>query len=395
MASTISRLAAAFNKAPVPMASRFRSMTQTGQVDYSKTAQLNAMANLGTVFSIVDLTSTAVASTNWHLYRKAPRAENGIGAELRNHAALALWERPNPFQTQSEFVQATQQHRDLTGEAWWVVVRDAVTDTIPLELWLIRPDRISVVPHPTDFISGYIYKGPDGEDIPLATEDVIRIITPNPTDPYRGLGPIQSMLTDIDSANYAAEWSRNFFLNSAEPGGIIEVEQRMSDDEFDELRDRWNEQHRGVAAAHRVAILEQGKWVDRKYTMRDMEFSELRNVPREMIREAFHVPKSMLGTAEDVNRANAEAGETQFARWTTTPRLEALKQALNEDPTPEDAESRNAERNSQTTAFSTLVTAGVDPVSAAETVGLPPMEMKPVQAPGALQQPEEEPDAAA
>jgi HK97 family phage portal protein len=219
------------------------------------------------------------------------------------------------------------------------------------------------------------------------------------------------MLTDIDSANFAAEWSRNFFLNSAEPGGIIEVDQRMSDDEFDELRDRWNEQHRGVAAAHRVAILEQGKWVDRKYTMRDMEFSELRNVPREMIREAFHVPKSMLGTAEDVNRANAEAGETQFARWTTTPRLEAIKQALNhqllpkfggtgtavlfdyEDPTPEDAESRNAERDSQTSAFKTLIEAGVDPVSAAETVGLPPMEMKPVQASTALQLPEGQPDA--
>ena len=36
---------------------------------------------------------------------------------------------------------------------------------------------------------------------------------------------------------------------------------------------QWEEQHRGVSRAHRVAILEQGKWIDRKYTMRDMQFA--------------------------------------------------------------------------------------------------------------------------
>jgi phage portal protein BeeE len=70
-------------------------------------------------------------------------------------------------------------------------------------------------------------------------------------DPYRGLSPVLSILPDLDTSRYAAEWSRAFFINSAQPGGIIEVPQPLSDPDFDQLRDRWNEQHKGVGNAHR------------------------------------------------------------------------------------------------------------------------------------------------
>lgn len=322
------------NKAPIPYApKRSGGFSMFGGTRSDKTAELSAMQTLGTVFSIINLTSTAVSQVEWRLYRTRSDGRRVLEGETQRtevtrHLALEVWNRPNKFYTRGEFVEAEQQHVDLTGEGWWVVGRDPRA-SFPLELWPVRPDRIEPIPDRDDFISGYCYYGPEGEKIPLATNEVIRLRMPNPLDPYRGLGPIQSMLTDIDSAKYSAEWNRNFFLNSAEPGGIIQIDRRLSDDDFNELRDRWNDQHKGVAAAHRVAILEQGQWVDRKFSMRDMQFAELRNVPREMIREAFHVAKSMLGTAEDVNRANAEAGEAHFQKWVTVPRLERFKQALN------------------------------------------------------------------
>lgn len=387
-----------FNRTPVPYTSRGRAVIPglTG-ASGGRDAQLRAMETLGTVFAIVNLTSTAVSRTNWHLYRVSRDgrrfADDPQRTEVTRHPALAAWNRPNAFYTQGELIESTQQHLDLTGEGVWVIGRDPRM-TAPLELWPVRPDRIEPVPDPDDFISGYIYHGPDGQKIPLESNEVIRMRMPNPLDPFRGLGPVQSMLTDIDSAKYSAEWNRNFFLNSAEPGGIVQVDKRLSDEEFDEMRDRWNEQHKGVAAAHRVAILEQGQWVERKFSQRDMQFTELRNLPREMVREAFRVPKSMLGTADDVNRANAEAGEVAFARWVTAPRLDRIKQALNtqylpmfgadaaglefdyEDPVPEDAESRDRERDSKTAAWSTLVSAGADPDEAADVVGLPRMAMR-------------------
>lgn len=375
---------------PVPFASRAQAYALGGFGRRGTTAELESMGSVSTLFAIVNRTAKAEAQVDWKLWRKAKSGKDEDRVEVTSHAALDLWNRPNAFYTQSVFVEAGAQHKQLTGEQWWVIARDE-RSSIPLELWPVRPDRIEPVPHPEKFISGYMYTGPNGERVALRIEDVIFIRTPHPTDPYRGIGPVQALLTDLDAMRYSAEWNRNFFLNSAEPGGIIEVPNSLSDPDFDQLRERWNEQHRGVANAHRVAILEHGVWKDRKYSQRDMQFVELRHVGQEIVREAFGFPKPMLGTVDDVNRANADAGEVMFARWLVVPDLEAVKDALNnqllplygptardlefdfENPVPEDRELASKELASKAAAVRELVEAGVYGPEALEAVGLPAM----------------------
>ena len=358
--------------------------------------QLAAFGASGTLFGIVHKTSTAVAALDWTLWRKAASGNKEDRVEVSSHAILDMWNAPNEFYTNAEFCEATQQHIDLTGEGWWLVERSAMVRSVVLGMWPVRPDRMTPVPSVDSFIAGYIYTSPDGERIPLQRDEVIQIKMPNPLDPYRGLGPVQSILTYVDSAKYGAEWNRTFFLNSAEPGGIIEIDKRLSDTEFKEMTTRWREQHQGVSAAHRVAIVEQGKWVDRKFSQRDMQFAQLQTLSRDTIMEAFGFPKSMLGVTEDVNRANAETGKEIFAENLTVPRANRLRDALNyrllpmfgavglemdyKDPTPDNKEQLTAEQTAQCTNFATLISAGVDPDSAAEIVGLPPVVMKAVVA---------------
>ncbi|MFF5416307.1 phage portal protein [Streptomyces misionensis] len=388
-------LGALLNKAstaaqtPVPFASRSQSNGRgLFGTNRSTTAQLNSMGSVGTLFAIVNRTAKAEAGVEWGLYRKAKSGLKEDRVQVTSHAALDLWNRPNPFYTQSLFVETGAQHKQLTGEWWWVIARNE-RSPIPLELWPVRPDRMTPVPDPDLFLAGYMYTSPDGQQIALRREDVILIRTPHPTDPYRGIGPVQALLTDLDAVRYSAEWNRNFFLNSAEPGGLIQVDRRLDDDEFNELRDRWNEQHKGIANAHRVAILEQGQWVDRKFSQRDMQFAELRSVSSEIIREAFGFPKPMTGAVDDVNRANAEAGEVMFARWLCVPDLEAMKDALNHqllplfgrtaeglefdyvNPVPEDVEKEATQLTARANAVSLLVNAGFEPAGTLSAVGLP------------------------
>ncbi|MDX2513848.1 phage portal protein [Streptomyces stelliscabiei] len=358
-------------------------------------AQMRAMGTVGTLFAIVNRTSNATAQVEWKLYRKHASGRPEDRVEVTQHAALDLINKPNPFFTRQELIETVQQHIDLTGEGWLVVARSPRSN-IPLELWPVRPDRIAPIPHPIDFISGYMYTAPDGREIALRVEDVIQIRMPNPLDPYRGMGPVQSILTEIDASRYSAEWNRNFFLNSAEPGGIIEVPNGLSDGEFDELRERWNEQHKGVANAHRVAILEHGTWKDRKYTQRDMQFAELRSISRDVMREAYGAPAFVLGEVGDVNRATADASKALFAEQLTVPRLERFKGAFNndllalygkdtarllefdyEDPVPPDAEARNAELKAKAEAAKHFVDMGFEAKSVAEALGLPEMEVVP------------------
>jgi HK97 family phage portal protein len=387
------------NRTPVPYVSSRVTLAMPWAHKSGAEAQMRAMGTVGTLFAIVNRTSNATALVKWKLWRKAAsgRAEDRV--EVTAHAALDLWNKPNPFMPRQEFVEGFQQHVDLTGEGWWVIARNG-RSPLPLELWPVRPDRIQPVPHPTDFISGYVYTGPGGEQIPLDVKDVIQLRMPNPLDPYRGMGPVQSVLTDLDATKYSAEWNRSFFLNSAEPGGIIEVPNGLSDTEFDELRDRWNEQHQGVANAHRVAILEHGTWKDRKMSQKDMQFVQLRDASSKVIREAFGISKTAIGDFEDINRATAIAAKAWFAEQITIPRLERIKSALNndllplygpdtartlefdyEDPVPPDAEARNAELTAKASAAKVFIDAGFAPRSVTEALELPDMQYTGTPAP--------------
>jgi HK97 family phage portal protein len=407
--SPVGALLAVRNAAPVPYVGRGYAGRMHWGMRNNAEAQLSAMGSVGTLFAIVDRLANDTSRVKWKLYRSAASGKDEDRTEVTSHAALDIWRRPNQFFTGQEFRETTQQHLDLVGEGWWVIARNPRMRSIPLELWPVRPDRMMPVPSAERFLAGYIYLGPDGEQVPLQTDEVIQLRRPNPLDPYRGMGPVQSVLADIDSSRYSAEWNRNFFINGAGPGGVIQVDKRLDDTEFNEMVARWREQHQGVANAHRVAIVEQGTWQDVTYSMRDMQFADLRNVQREIIREAFAFPKSELGTADQVNLANAKVGAVTLARGHIVPRLERMKAALNEEflplfgatgkgvefdyenPVPEDQETENAQLTARTNAFKVLIDAGVDEADAAEVCDLPRMTIKAVKPPPAALPPGQEP----
>lgn len=404
----LSRGRSVTNDSPVPQSSNRGGglFDQSGDLPIGEAAY-QAYGSVGTLFAIVTQITNAFASVEWHLYRKTSVRDKARRTEVMTHGFLDVWNRPNYFYSGRYFRMCCQQHLDLVGETVIVLVR---IGGYVIEMWPVRPDRIRPVKHPTKFLTGYVYIGPDGEEVPLELDDVIHIKYPNPADPYRGMGPVQTAMYDLDAARYSAQWNRNFFINGAQPGGVIEVDYVMGDKEWRAFLARWNEQHRGVANAHRVAVLENAHWKDTKFSMEDMQFVQLRELPREIIREAFAFPKPMLGTVDDVNRANADAGKDIMAEGQTIPRLSLWKDAINifllpqfangktlehdyDDPTPVNKEALNAERNSQTAGVRNLVLTGYHPDDAAEAMMLPQMRWVGIPQPGQTAQIEENDNA--
>jgi HK97 family phage portal protein len=284
---------------------------------------INSMGSVGWLFAVIERISTSLAASEWKLYVE----RNGEREEITDHPLLDIWKNPNPFYSQSEFLEDSSNHFELTGEMAWVIVRGLGGAIV--ELWPVRPDRIKPVPDKDDYISGYIYQV-GSEAVPLETDDVIFMRRPHPTVPYRGIGQVQTLLHDIGSEQLASAWQRNFFANSALPSGIIELDHNLSPMDFQRLVERWREQHQGVSNAHRVAILERGKWTERKFTQADMQFKEIRMLNRDLILGAYGFPTALLGISENVNKANADAAELMFARWLIRPRLIRIRDKMNQ-----------------------------------------------------------------
>lgn len=389
---------------PIPFNSKWnvRGDNLYGSGGTDRFTLLQTTQGQATLYAVIQLLSAGGASaTPWKMFRvtqdgRQRYSKHDLGSDQRTevlkHQALKLWKRPNPFMVGELFREIGWQFMELVGEWYWVMNRGVSGKGIPLEIWPVRPDRMEPVPDRDNFLAGWIYTGPNGEAVPLSTDEVIQIRYPHPTDIYRGLSPVQALLAHIDSAKYTAEWSRNFFLNSATPGGIVQFSKRLTDREFNEFTARWREQHQGVARGHRVGVLEQGAlWIPNTYTLRDMQFTELGQFNRDTIREAYRVHQAMLGISTDVNRANAETAEEVHIRWQEVPRLNRTRTYLNElylpmfgstgqgvefdyaDPNPSSVNDANDELTAKTTALQKLVDAGFDPEAACEVVGLPYM----------------------
>jgi phage portal protein BeeE len=393
-------------KTPVPIPSRQQYVGSGLFQQDDRELLLHSMAALPDVYGLVSLNASSVSKVKWHLYRKNIDGRRRFGPvepeerkEVLTHPALYIWDNPNDLYTQRAYVEGFSQHLELTGEAYWVL---AYGNSIPGAMYYVMPHRMEPVPSTTTLIAGWMYTDPDGQQHPLKLSEVIgppTLSMPCPWDPYHGLGPAAAALIDVQNARSSGEWSRNFFRNNAFPGGWIEIPNSWSDPEFNEFTDRMRETHRGIANAGRIGILEHGAtFKGNQQSMQQMQFAELRHVSGDNIRRAWRTHKHMLGDVDDVNRANAETAEETHSRWQVTDRLDRIKDALNgpylklfkandqvefdyDSPVPDDREADNQELKYKTEAYKTLTDAGVDPVSAADVAGLPPMNVKEIAPP--------------
>ncbi len=402
-------VAGLLNRAPVPLSHRVdgpRWASGFGTGGQDPLSQMAAYGAVGTLFQVVHALSEDTSRADWHRHR----LRTGKGRRdtsscelcdkpgvilLEKHPALERWQQPNEHLTGQEFVESYQQHLELAGEGFWVMdIVNAGAFSGVLEMWPVRPDRLAPVASATEYLTGWVYRSPDGEFVPLLKEQVIQLKSPNPLDPYRGQGPVGTIMREIRSAAASGDWTEMFFRNSAMPGGVLEVPTALGQTEFDRLSDQWRRDHAGVSNAHRVAILENGiKWSDRSYSPKDMILTELRKYSADQIRQSFGFPEFASGILENANRASSQAATEWYTQRLIVPRLDKTRDALNyrylkrwgatgqnvefaySDPTPPDVESENATRLSKAEAYALLVGAAVKPEDAAAVVGLPPMDV--------------------
>ncbi|HEY6276016.1 MAG TPA: phage portal protein [Streptosporangiaceae bacterium] len=402
------------NAAPVPIgdSTALYSLPGLAMGGSPDEALMRTYGTNGTVFANVGLLASATAGPVWKLFRSAPQdgrqryttSDQGSDnrTEVIKHQALSVLMQPASmtvggrtmnFWSRMSLFEISTLWMELTGKSHWVVEYDPRA-SFPVGLWPVRPDRMTPVPDRDAYLKGWVYTAPDGrEKIPLRPDEVIYNRYPDPLDVYGGTGPIGSVLVDIDAARYAAEWQRNFFINSAEPGGVLQADHTLSDEEYNALTNRWRETHKGVSRSHRIALLEAGvTWVQTHQSMKDMDFGGLRLSSRDIIREALRMHKVMTGVTDDVNRANAQTGEEVFASWLVQPRLERWRDVLNYQflplfgatgqgyefdfvlPMPRNREQDNAELKTKAEAAMSLVIAGYDQHDVLLAVGLPDMK---------------------
>lgn len=280
----------------------------------------------GWVYACVNAIAEDVATLNL----KLQRLSSGEWIDVDSHLALSTLYAVNPFMSSYELMLYTASFLELDGNTFWYMPKGNSTKK-PAEIWVLDPSRVTIVKDAQEFISGYVYRNEKSQSIPVAKEEILHFKRFNPQSRYRGMGTVQAAALAIDTDQYAAEWNRNFFYNSAMPSATLETDGTITDEQFKRIKAEWDSRYKGLDNAHKLAILQGGlKFHATTISQKDMEFLEQRRYSRDEIMGIFRVPKAVLGITEDVNRANAEATEYVFAKRVIKPRMEFIVDRLNE-----------------------------------------------------------------
>ena len=289
---------------------------------------LAVYGQVGWLFGTVSLIASSVAEVPWHLNR----TKGGEVEKIDQHPLLDMWAYVNPFQTKYQFVELLQMYLCLVGEAF--IILNFNKRNQPAEMWLAPPQFMHIKPSAETYIEKYIYRR-GAAKLELEIPEVIHIMSPNPLNPYRGLGAAQSIGVDLDSERYAARYNQRVFFNDATPTMLIEYPELPPKPERKDIIDSWNKQYRGWANARKTGFL----WGGAKANMvtmsnKDMDYWRLRKLTPDIVLGAYHVPKSIMGMAEVGSRARAEADEYIYSKRVVKPNCQRICEALNEQLVP-------------------------------------------------------------
>lgn len=310
------------------------------------------------VFACASKIAEKVAAVDFNLYKIIN--SNGDVKEMAIHPALDLLYKVNPFQTRSRFFRITVINLKLAGDAFWYKVRNNSGKVV--ELWNLRPDFVEIIKDPTDYIKGYRFTKSDGQTVNLAPQDVVHFSTPTPLEEYYGVSPIKSAQIRVQTEELASTYQRDFFLNNARPDAMLKFPNALHASRKEQIRDEWEDRHKGRGKNSKIAILEQGlEYQQISISQKEMDFIESMKFTRDDILVAFHTPKPIVAITDDVNRANAETAMYIFLSETIKPLVEMMIEEINEmmiipdfgedlyldfvDPTPENREQKINEYN--------------------------------------------------
>jgi HK97 family phage portal protein len=259
-------------------------------------------------------------------------AEAAASAPLKvgpaDHPLARILERPNPEQTGIELLEAFFGHLQVSGNAYLEAV--SLEESAPSELYVLRPDRMSVVPGADGWPIGWEHRCGANvrcfERDPVSGEaPILHVKLFHPVDDHYGLSPMEAAAFSIDIHNSGGAWNKALIDNAARPSGALVFTgaggaDSMTDEQFRRLKQELQDMHVGADNAGRPMLLDGGlDWRPMSLSPADMDFIEARHAAARDIALAFGVPPMLLGIPGDNTYSNYREANLAFWRQTALP----------------------------------------------------------------------------
>jgi HK97 family phage portal protein len=256
--------------------------------------------------------------------------------EVLEHPFLDLMNNVNPISNRFDLWEGTQLFEELTGHAYWYILKDGMG--VPQEIWLLPSDKVRIVPGTPDsgkIIEGYIMTMGVNK-VAFLEEEVVMFKFPSLTSQFYGYSPLTAGADSYNTNLAMQKYNLNTFKNMGRVSSVLVLppDAGADQDTIDQLRTEWHNIYGGIDNVEKTAILSGGvEFKNVSLNPKDLNYLVGKKATMLELANIFGVPMSKI-TSEDVNRANADAGERQYQSDTIKPRCMRKEQKINEKLMP-------------------------------------------------------------
>lgn len=280
----------------------------------------------------------AIASTIAQLNFKLLKVDKETGdiEEIRNHPILNILKNPNPDITGFDLLEALVIYLETSGNEYFEIVYETKSKSLngktiaaskePIELWPIRPDRIT--PKPRKDGKGIDYYEFQNQKYAKKYKFNPKNILPfsyfNPMKDWFGMGSLQPTVNELQLDKQMVAWNLDFFRHGTTPEGLLRTDKRLTPKEVKDLGEQIKQFLSGKGRT--VLILSKGlEWQTVSVDPKDIEFLAGRKENRQAILAALGVTPVKVGLLENAKYDNYGLQIEAFHRDTIVPKTKKIE----------------------------------------------------------------------
>jgi HK97 family phage portal protein len=214
-------------------------------------------------------------------------------------ALTRILRKPNDYQSISDFMLNATRSLYLDGNAYALALRNSRFEIEELHLMNPRQCGAQVA------VTGDIFYKLAGNEIIerrfgehaliVPARDVLHVKLSTPVHPLKGVSPLIAAALDVTAGEAISNQQIAFYMNQAKPSVILTTDREFNKDDVQFLRDRWNEQTRGMGSGGTPILTAGLKPIVVSTTAKDADVAEVMKMSEQRIALAFRVPLQILG----------------------------------------------------------------------------------------------------
>ncbi|WP_329545558.1 phage portal protein [Streptomyces sp. NBC_01356] len=243
------------------------------------------------------------------------RLKRGKQRAAGHHLYSLLHDAPNDMMSSVQMRDTLQGHAMTWGNGVAQLITHERTGVIE-EIWPLRPDRLRIIVKRTGvgrLQRWYLYDDDvNGIHARLAAHEVLHIAG-HGFDGVRGY-PIVDLAANSIGLGLATEHhGAKFFSNGSAPGGALSHPGNLSPEARKRMADDWENIHRGIDRAHRVAIFEEGvTWQQVGIPNDSAQYLETRKLQITEMARWLRLPPHKISDLERATFSNIEQQQLDY-----------------------------------------------------------------------------------